>query len=72
MRITVDYAGSAECVKFQIGDVVQLRLDSDVKGVVVGILFREFGVMYEVSYPDGVEMVDRNVLEHGSAEAWQN
>lgn len=37
-------------VAYQIGDIVYSRVESDARGVVVGIIFRQTGVMYLVAW----------------------
>jgi len=53
--INIDIKDS-DAVKFTLQDIVYLRLNPEVKGVVTGILFRPHGVLYFVSWegePEG-------------------
>lgn len=45
-----------DSVKFAIGDIVYIKTDeSQIPGMVTGIMFRPHGVMYFVSWPNAGE-----------------
>ena len=46
-----------DSVKFNIGDIVYRVIDGEAKGMVVSIIFRPSGIMYEVSWSGENEAV---------------